>query len=197
MNKLSSGYEKRKGVLPISWTHFHSLCKGLALAVDTYQPELILPVGRGGYYPGTLIAHILQVDIYPVRVSRRVNDVVTFPTPRWIVEPPAAVKGRRVLIVDEISGSGETLTLVKQRVVELGAQSAKTAVLYAHSNGVETPDYIGLISDALFPNPWDREVLHDGAFRFHPEYVGALALQGVAAESTLLIQAPAANIAKP
>ncbi len=189
-------YENRVGIRPISWEDFHGLCKGLALAVVPFEPEIILPVGRAGYYPGTLLAHMLQVELYPVRLSRRVRDVVTFQSPQWLVEPPPVVKARRVLVVDEICASGETITMVKQKVEALGARAVKSAVLYAHSWGTSVPDYIGLISDALLINPWDREILRDGAFQFNPEYVEALAQQGLAADASLLIDAPVVRSAK-
>jgi hypoxanthine phosphoribosyltransferase len=174
MAQSSYDYSKREGVHPISWNAFHGLCKALAAAVaTTFNPELILAVGRGGYYPGTLIAHLLQADIYPVRLTRRVNDVVVHQRPQWLVEPPAAVAGKRVLIVDEIVSSGETVLLVKDKAETLGASEVRTAVLYAHSWGVDVPDYIGLVSDALLLNPWDREIWRDGDFHVHPEYVEA------------------------
>jgi hypothetical protein len=189
-------YENRAGVRPISWRDFHSLCKGLARAVSRFRPEIILPIGRAGYYPGTLLAHMLQVELYPVRLSRRIEDVVTYTSPRWFVEPPAAVAGRRVLVVDEICSTGETITVVKEKVAALGARAVKSAVLYAHTKGASVPDYIGLITDELLLNPWDREIFKDGAFQFHPEYVEALAQQGLEADASLLIDAPAVEIAK-
>lgn len=194
-------YANRRGIQPISWEDFHGLCKALARGAADFQPEFILAVGRGGFYPGTLIAHLLQVEIYPVRLSRRVNDVVTYVTPRWLVEPPPLINGRRVLIVDEISSTGETLALVKARTAELGAAESRCAVLYAHTWGTEVPDYIGLISDELLLNPWDREIWRDGAFHFHPEYVAALAEQGLtnlgsSAEPSLLIPATPFTLAK-
>jgi hypothetical protein len=62
--------------------------------------------------------------------------------------------------------------------------------------GTSTPDAIGLISDALVLNPWDREILRDGTFQFHPEYVEALKLQGRGADPSLLIAAPTIELAK-
>lgn len=189
-------YSSRQGIHTISWEDFHGICKALAQAVSPFQPEIILAVGRGGYYPGTLLAHLLQVEIYPVRLSRRVNDMVTYRTPRWLVEPPPLLQGRRVLIVDEICDSGETITMVKDKAAALGAKEIKSAVMYAHTGGVSAADFIGLITDALLLNPWDREILRDGSFQFHPEYVGALAQQGVEAGSSLLIQATPMELAK-
>lgn len=197
MSESPYDYENRSHVLPISWQDFHGLCKGLVVAVSSYRPEIILPIGRGGYYPGTLIAHLLQVEPYPVRLSRRVNDTVTHLRPQWLVDPPPAVRGRRVLVVDEICSTGETITMVKGKVEAMGARAVKSAVLYAHTKGATVPDYIGLISDALILNPWDREVYREGAFRFHPEYVEALAQQGLEAGGSLLIDAAVVEVAKP
>jgi len=129
MSRNPYDYENRKGIHPISWEDFHGLCKGLALAIAPFQPEIVLPIGRGGYYPGTLIAHILQTEIYPIRLSRRVEDKVVYKSPHWLLEPPLTVKDRRVLIVDEISSSGETLKMVKKKVAGMGSAIVKSAVL--------------------------------------------------------------------
>ncbi len=192
----SYDYSHRTGIYPVSWKEFHGICKALALSASRFQPEIILAVGRGGFYPGTLIAHLLQVEIYPIRISRRVNDVVMYRKPQWLVEPPALIAGKRVLIVDEISSSGETITMVKDKAASLGAKKIKSAVMYAHTWGTAVPDYIGLISDALFLNPWDREILKEGIFQFHPEYVAALANQGVKPSQSFIIEAPSIALAK-
>jgi hypoxanthine phosphoribosyltransferase len=196
MTQQSYSYENRTGVHPISWNDFHGICKGLAKAVAPFDPEIILAVGRGGYYPGTLISHMLRVEIYPVRISRRVNDVVKHKKPKWLVKPPKLVKGRRVLIVDEISSTGETLLKVKKRVEKMGAAEVRSAVMYAHSWGTDVPDYIGLISDELLLNPWDREIFADGKFQFHPEYADALRQQGIKPDSKLLIGMKPTKVAK-
>lgn len=189
MKTDSYDYASRRGIRPISWDDFHGLVKALAAAVAPWRPEIVLPVLRGGAYPGVLLAHMLQIEVYPVRLSRREGDIVVRETPQWLVEPPAAVVGRRVLVVDEMCSTGETLILVRDRVVELGAAATRTGVLYAHTWGAAVPDVIGLITDELVMNPWDREVYRDGAFQFHREYEEALAQQGIAAEPSLLVPA--------
>jgi len=197
MNEQSYDYSTRSGVRPVSWDDFHGLVKALAVAVAPWRPELVLPVGRGGYYAGALLAHVLQVDVYPVRLSRRQNDVVVRESPLWLVEPPAAVAGRRVLVVDEMCSSGETVRLVCARALALGATEARAATLYAHTWGVDAVDYTGLVTDELVLNPWDRDIYRDGAFHFHPEYVAALAQQGLDPDSSLLIPATPFVAAKP
>ena len=196
LTQKSYSYEKRGGLLPISWEDFHGLCKTLALGVSSYRPEIILPIGRGGYYPGTLLAHILQIEIYPLRISRRVKDQVVYETPHWILPPPPEINGQRVLVVDEICDSGETLELSKEKCLAEGAAQVRTAVLYAHKRSAHLPDYIGIITDELLLNPWDREILQDGSFVFHPEYEEALRLQGLEKHKDLLIPAREIKLAK-
>jgi hypoxanthine phosphoribosyltransferase len=196
MSQNPYDYSTRKGIRPISWEDFHGICKALALSVSEFQPELILPIGRGGYYPGTLLAHLLQVELFPVRLSRRVNDIVKYKDPRWIISPPAEVAQRRVLVVDEICDSGQTISMVKEKTLALGASLVKSAVLYAHTRSINGPDYIGIITDELVMNPWDREILRDGSFIFHPEYLQALEHQGIEAKPEMLIMAKVFQLAK-
>lgn len=196
MSQNSYDYENRTGIHPISWEDFHGICKALALSASRFGAEIILPIGRGGYYPGTLLAHMLQIEVHPVRLSRRVNDIVRHNSPQWILEPPAAIAGRRVLIVDEICDSGETIQIVKAKALALGASLVKSAVLYSHTKAVDIPDYIGIITDELLLNPWDREIVRDGEFQFHPEYVEALKHQGVEATFELSIPARVIRLAK-
>ena len=71
-------YKTRKGVLPISWEDYFGLCKGLALAISTYDPEIILGVARGGLYAATLLSHMLQAELYTIRITRRLKDQVVY-----------------------------------------------------------------------------------------------------------------------
>ena len=73
---------------------------------------------------------------------------------------------------------------------------ARSAVLYAHTWGSEFPDYIGIISDALILNPWDREIIAAGAFQFHPELAEAIALQGSEPGDFVLAEVKGIQLAK-
>src|SRR5438270_5991752 len=141
-------YEKRQGILPISWEDYFGLCKGPALAISAYEPEIILGIARGGLYAATLLSHMLQVGFYAVRITRRLKDQVVNDVPVWLMKPPEVVRDQRVLIVDEICGAGITLGMVKEEAEKLGAKEIRSVVLYAHEQGKALPDYIGIVSDA-------------------------------------------------
>jgi hypoxanthine phosphoribosyltransferase len=76
---------------------------------------------------------MLQAKLYPVRVSRRLNDIIQYETPQWRVRPPELVIGKRVLLVDEISSTGETIQMVKTEVERLDAAEVRNTVMYAHT----------------------------------------------------------------
>jgi hypoxanthine phosphoribosyltransferase len=196
MHRAPYDYAERRGVRQVSWEDFHGISRALAVAASAFGPDIVLPVIRGGLYPGMLLAHMLRTEVFPIRLSRRTRDEVTDERPRWLVEPPAAVAGRRVLIVDEISDTGETLALAREKAEALGATAVRCAVLYAHPWGSAAADYIGLVTDALILNPWDREIVEGGAVRVHPEYEAALRRQGLPAGPETLIQAPLVTLAK-
>ncbi|MBI3959267.1 MAG: hypothetical protein HY328_10705 [Chloroflexi bacterium] len=173
-------YERRTGVRAIDWNEFYAICKGLALAVATYQPEVILGVAKGGLYAATLLSHFLRVDIVPVHVTRRVDDRVVADEPFWRIRPDGAlIHGKRVLVVDEIAGSGKTVGLVRAEVERLGAAEVRVALAFAHSWGVDAAQYIGLVSDDFLCLPWGREIVQEGGFVMHPEYAHGLREQGV------------------
>src|SRR5437764_1663662 len=47
----------------------------------------------------------------------------------WRVPPPASVRGRAVLVLDDILDGGQTMAAIRDRLLELGARSFQSAVL--------------------------------------------------------------------
>ena len=71
--------------------------------------------------------------MYPVRVTRRVNDEVRHTQPVWRVPVPPDVAGRPVAVVDEMADTGETLSVLANQVRARGATRVVTATLVSHS----------------------------------------------------------------
>jgi hypoxanthine phosphoribosyltransferase len=69
-------------------------------------------------------------------------------TIEWKVEPRADVRGRSVIVLDDILDEGETLAHVKQRLLEMGAAEVVLAVFADKNIGKAkpvAPDHIGLV----------------------------------------------------
>jgi hypoxanthine phosphoribosyltransferase len=65
----------------------------------------------------------------------------------WRVSPPQLAKGRAVLVLDDILDHGETMNAIRNRLLELGANSVHCAVLVEKMLATAkpiTPDFVGL-----------------------------------------------------
>ena len=143
--------------LDLDWEMFGELCRALALKVARgYDPEVIIGVARAGVIPGAVIASILGLDFYSMNISRREGDEQVRERPEVLSAAPRQVQGRRVLIVDEIATSGETLRLALAAVRDGRPAEVRTATSFARSTGYQ-PDYSALITDANVIFPWDRK----------------------------------------
>ena len=177
MSMKSYDYAHRKGVEEISWQRFGELSRTLTEQLASKQIEIVIGVARAGLFPATAVACTLRRELYPVRVTRRVNDMVQYESPVWRVDVPATVAGCRVAVIDEIADSGETLSLVAARALERGARRVWTVSLVSHSWANPQPDFTALTSDALVIFPWDKQVYTDGSWQLHPEIEAALHAQ--------------------
>jgi uncharacterized protein len=155
-----------RGVLEVDWPFFGELCRALALKVARdYDPELVLGIAKAGVIPGVVVASILQVEFASMAVTRREEGS----QPVLISGPPATLKGRRVLLVDETCDTGSTMKLALSEVRALKPQQVRTAVSF--KTGAYTPDYHAFETANLIILPWDREIILDGELVMRPDYV--------------------------
>ena len=65
----------------------------------------------------------------------------------WRVKPPALVRGRAVLVLDDILDHGQTMAAIRAGLLELGAESVRCAVLVEKRLDGPKPikaDFVGL-----------------------------------------------------
>jgi hypothetical protein len=128
-------------------------------------------ITRGGIIPGGLLAeamgivHILTAAVdFPAQIE--MENARLYAWPQYIQFPEdGQIAGRRTLIVDDVWGSGRTITSVKSRVESAGGNPS-TCVLHfnPHRNlfGNSHPDYYAAITDAHIVYPWE---VHRGTDR--------------------------------
>ena len=160
--------DKSRGVMEVDWPLFGELSRALALKVArSYDPEIVVGIATAGVVPGAVIAAILDREFHSIVVSRRIGAAAVRETPAILGAAPAAVRGRRVLVVDETCDSGDTLRLAVAAVVNAGATDVRTAVGF--STGNYAPDFAGLETESRIVLPWDKEVLVNGDLVLKPE----------------------------
>ena len=173
----SYDYSHREGVEEISWERFARLSAILAEKLAHDKIEVVVGIARAGLFPATAVACALRKEFFPVRITRRLNDQVTYKQPVWKVDVSKAVEGKIVAVIDEIADTGETLRLVALRAREQGARRVVTACLVSHSWVTPAPDHTASVTDALVIFPWDKQVYQEGKWQLHPELADALKLQ--------------------
>ena len=157
-------------LLPLSWEMFGELCRALALKVAAgYDPEVVIGVARAGVIPGAVVASMMRKDFFSLKISRREAGQVVRQRPSILSAAPPQARGRRVLIVDEITTSGDTLRLALAAVRDLGPAEVRTATCFARPRGYQ-PDYFALATDGTLVYPWDRKVFEGGDFVVNPRY---------------------------
>lgn len=157
-------------LLPLSWEMFGELCRALALKVAAgYEPDVVVGVARAGVIPGAVVASMMRKDFFSMKISRREGDQIVRPRPSILSAAPPQVKDKHVLIVDEITTSGDTLRLALAAVRDAGPTDVRTATCFARPQGYK-PDYFALATDDTLVYPWDRKVFEEGDFVVNPRY---------------------------
>ena len=164
----------RDQYLDLSWEMFGELCRALALRVARdYDPEMVIGIARAGVIPGAVVASILREDFHSMKISRRDGDEQVRDRPAILSSAPATARRRRVLIVDEIASSGETLRMALAAVRNVGPAEVRTATAFVRPRGYK-PDYFALETDQTIIFPWDRKVFVDDELVVNPLYAKVL-----------------------
>jgi hypoxanthine phosphoribosyltransferase len=126
--------------------------------------EAMVMITRGGIVPGGMLAESLGIESvltasvdFPYEARREAAKLLVWP--QFIQFPDESqLSGKRVLVVDDVWGSGRTITAVKNRVQAAGG-SPSTCVLhfnpYRNLFGSVRPDYYAAVTDAHIIYPWE------------------------------------------
>jgi len=117
----------------ISWEIFYDMARQLAFLIqqDNYQPDIIIAIARGGYTPARILSDYLGVmDMTSFKV-RHYTALHKQPVAR-IEHPLAAdVSGRKILLVDDVSDSGDTFDVAIEHINACANPAEiRTAVLH-------------------------------------------------------------------
>jgi hypothetical protein len=128
----------------ITWNRFYALARRLAQRVldSGYRPDAIVAIGRGGYMPARILSDFLGImDLTSFKIE---HYTATQKSRRAVVRYPlsADLTGRRVLLVDDVSDSGDTFTTALEHVRGCGTPTqVRTAVLHHKTVSRYDPDY--------------------------------------------------------
>ena len=149
----------------LTWSDIDRLINYLIPKFDREFNAMVL-ITRGGIVPGGMLAeamnitHVLTAAVdFPAEIEAEQNKLMAWPQ---FIQFPAdeQLMERTVLIVDDVWGSGRTITAVKNRVIAAGG-SPETCVLhfnpYRNLLGEIRPNYYADVTESFVIYPWELD----------------------------------------
>ena len=128
----------------VSWERFYRLARQLARTLHNagYYPDTIVAIARGGYIPARILSDYLGVfDLAHIKIEHY-RGARSERSARIRYPLNADICGRRVLLVDDVSDSGDTFDVALRHLREHGsAAELRTAVLHHKRVSTFVPDY--------------------------------------------------------
>jgi len=143
-----------------SWDQIYKLLLNLSSTIRKtgFKPDIIVGVSRGGWLPARVMSDLLEnpklanvaAEFYVGVAETKSKPVITQPV-------SVSVKGKKVLVVDDVTDTGESLRLVRSHLEEQGATEVKTATIYYKPWSVIVPDYYEKETSSWIIFPWERK----------------------------------------
>ncbi len=141
----------------VSWDDLDRLIERLSRVVGR-DHDLVLAITRGGLVPAGMLAYRLDLrEILVAGVEFYLGDGSTHPAPIVSHFPSAELlAGQRVLIIDEVWETGETMAEVVSRVRAAGATATIAVMHYkpGRSRVALAPDHYAELADGWVTYPY-------------------------------------------
>lgn len=135
----------------ISWDEAYQLSRKLAKEIKSsrFRPDLVIAIGRGGFVPARIVCDFL---LHSLLTSIKIEhwDIAACKRPEAAVRFPLAVdvQDQSILIIDDVTDTGDTLRAALDYVKSLGAGETKTGVMQHKTTSSVVPDfYADIIKD--------------------------------------------------
>jgi hypothetical protein len=122
-----------------------------------FRPDLIIGVSRGGWAPARVLSDLLE-NAYTasIRIEFYLAPGVTARKPVISQAITVPVQGTNVLVVDDVSDTGESLKVAVEHLDSCGAKAIKTATLYYKPRSIFKPDFFIVQTEQWIIFPWER-----------------------------------------
>jgi len=151
----------------LTWDDVDKLIDHLIPQFET-EFEAMVVITHGGIVPGGILAEALKInDLFiasvdfpaELEMEKQREMMRMLAWPKFLQFPDESlIRGRKMLVVDDVWGSGRTMTAVKNRITG-SAGVASTCVLhfnpYRSLFGTLRPDYYSAVTDAHIVYHWE------------------------------------------
>jgi len=144
----------------LTWRQIEELVDRLVASLpDMHAYDAILAITRGGMAPACLISERLDLHNILVAAVMFYTDIgETLDKPLFLQFPSdPLLQGKKILVVDDVWDSGQTIMAVKERVEEAEGQPDLAVLHYkpSHTLFPDAPHYAACETDAWIVYPWE------------------------------------------
>ena len=130
-----------------SWDEIHSNCKKVAkkIAESGFRPDVVVALSRGGFVPARTMCDLLIIkDLVSIKISHWGITATKDGKAELKYPVDISLEGKNVLVVDDITDSGESLELAENWVRERKPKDVKTATVYHINHSKFVPDFFAV-----------------------------------------------------
>ena len=142
-----------------NWDDIYDGCLALAdkIKKSGFKPEVIVGVARGGWIPARILSDLLcNTYVASMRVEFYKDVAETAKRPVISQQVSASVVGKRVLVVDDVADTGESLAAVRRDLLARKALEVKIATLHYKPKSILRPDFYVSETSAWIVYPHER-----------------------------------------
>ncbi|MFP3133531.1 MAG: phosphoribosyltransferase family protein [Nitrososphaeria archaeon] len=126
---------------------------------SNYLPDVNVGIGRGGLFvlrslQDFFIAGKVKIPYLVIAVERYVGVNRTSSIKVKYLNS-RVIKGKRVLLIDDVADQGISLKVSKEECIKKGAKDVKTATLHLKPSSQFVPDFYAMVTDAWIIYPWE------------------------------------------
>jgi hypoxanthine phosphoribosyltransferase len=143
----------------VSWGKITNLVHTLANRIydSGYQPDIVIAIARGGYVPARLLCDHLDIyNLTSMRIAHYTRGVDKSEAARLSMPLNTDIRGMRVLLVDDVDDTGDTLQLALEHLNSFNPAEIRVAVLHHKHISSVVPDFYAqkIISWRWLTYPW-------------------------------------------
>ena len=145
--------------LVMDWDMFYGLAKkvGDKINKSNYKPDVIIGLARGGWVLARVLCDFIGVkDLVSLKVEHWGVTATPDGTAKLKNEINVDLKGKKVLVVDDITDTGESMRVAIEYIKSLGPAEVRTASLQHLTCAKFKSDYVGEERDWIWVIfPWN------------------------------------------